>query len=59
MSLNKKNYLICLLTITFVYALPFLLSPYNFVDDVYRSANGDLVVWYQNGRPFSVFFFVC
>ncbi|CAI3960023.1 unnamed protein product [Commensalibacter communis] len=27
------------------------------MDDFYRSANGDLVTWYQNARPFSVFFF--
>lgn len=43
--------------ITVIYALPFLLSPYNFIDDVYRSSSGDLVVWYQNGRPLAVYFF--
>lgn len=57
MYLNKKNYSIYLLIITVIYALPFLLSPYNFIDDVYRSSSGDLVVWYQNGRPLAVYFF--
>lgn len=55
--LSKKNYTILSCVITFVYFLPFLLSPYNFMDDFYRSANGDLITWYQNARPLSIMFF--
>lgn len=55
--LDKKKYVILSSIITFVYFLPFLLSPYNFMDDFYRSANGNLITWYQNGRLLSTVFF--
>lgn len=57
MYLNKKSYAIYLVVITVIYALPFLFSPYNFMDDIYRSSSGDLSVWYLNGRPLTVYFF--
>ena len=53
-TIHKKHYVLLTSIITFIYSIPFLLSPYDFVDDMYRTSNGDLFVWFLNVRPFSV-----
>lgn len=53
-TIHKKHYVLLTSIITFIYSIPFLLSPYDFVDDMYRASNGDLFVWFLNVRPFSV-----
>lgn len=55
--MNSSQYRVASRIIIIIYAIPFLLSQYDFLDDLYRSTSGDVGFWFQNARPFSVYIY--
>ncbi|CAI3924231.1 glucosyltransferase domain-containing protein [Commensalibacter communis] len=55
--MNLSQYKMLSRIIIIVYAIPFLLSKYDFLDDLYRTTSGDVSFWFQNARPFSVYIY--
>lgn len=56
-KLNAYQYKILSILITIVYAIPILLSKYDFQDDIYRTNAGYVDFWFVNARPCAVYFY--